>query len=66
MTDIKTLEAYAMANYEAGGHWIAETYGAADYQAVLDEAGGNMAKAKAALKKAWLFLVEQQAEAGDY
>ena len=66
MTDIKTLEAYALANYETGGHWIAETYGAADYQAVLDEAGGNMAKAKAALKKAWLFLVAQQAEAGDY
>lgn len=66
MTDTKTLEAYAMQHYEAGGHWIVETYNDADYQAVLDEAGGNMAKAKAALKKAWLFLVEQQAEAGDY
>jgi hypothetical protein len=29
---------------------------------VLDEAGGNMAKAKAALKKAWLSLVAQQRE----
>jgi hypothetical protein len=62
MTDIKTLEAYAMQHYEAGGHWIVETYGAADYQAVLDEAGGNMAKAKAALKREWLFLVAQQRE----
>ena len=66
MTDTETLKAYAMQHYEAGGHWIVETYGDADYQAVLDEAGGNMAKAKSALKKAWLFLVERQAEAGDY
>lgn len=66
MTDTETLKAYAMQHYEAGAHWIVETYGDTDYQAVLDEAGGNMAKAKAALKKAWRFLVEQQAEAGDY
>ena len=62
MTDTKTLEAYAMQHYEAGGHWVVETYGAADYQAVLDEAGGDIDEAKAALKKAWLSLVAQQRE----
>lgn len=63
---IKTLEAYAMQHYEAGGHWIVETYGDADYQAVLDEAGDDIVAAKAMLEKAWLFLNMREAEAGDY
>jgi len=66
MTDTETLEAYAMQHYEAGGHWIVETFGPADYQAIVDAAGGNMAKAKAALKREWLFLVAQERECSDY
>jgi hypothetical protein len=66
MTDTETLEAYALDNYEAGGHWIVETFGPADYQAIVDAAGGNMAKAKTALKKEWLFMNMRESEAGDY
>jgi len=66
MTDIETLEAYALANYEAGGHWIVETFGPGDYQAVVDAAGGDITKAKAALKKEWLFTNMRESEAGDY
>ena len=61
-----TLEAYAMSNYEDGGHWVVETYTDSDYQAIIDEAAGDADKAKAALKKAWLFLVMQERECGDY
>ena len=50
MTAIKELEAYAAANYEAGGHWVFECYDVADYQEALDEAGGDVARAKADLK----------------
>ena len=63
---IKTLEAYAMQHYETGGHWVVETYETADYQAALDAAGGDIDKAKAAIKRAWLFLVEQERECGDF
>lgn len=60
------LEAYALANYEAGGHWVFETYSDSDYRRILDEAGGSIAKAKAALKEEWLFLVMQERECGDF
>jgi hypothetical protein len=63
---IDALKAYANTHYEAGGHWIAETYGQADYERALAEAGGDIEAAKAMLEKAWLFLVEREAEAGDY
>lgn len=63
---IDTLKAYALANYEAGGHWIAETYGQADYERALAEAGGDIEAAKALLEKAWNFLAMREAEAGDY
>jgi hypothetical protein len=62
MISAKELEAYAMSHYEAGGHWVVETYSNSDYQAVIDEAGGDIDAAKAALKKAWLSLVAQQRE----
>ena len=64
MTD--ELKAYAMANYEAGGHWIAETYTLANYQADIDAAGGDIEAAKAQMKKDWLFLNMREAEAGDF
>jgi len=63
---IDALKAHALANYEAGGHWIAETYGQADYARTLAEAGDDIDAAKAMLEKAWLFLNMREAEAGDY
>jgi len=66
MTTAQALEAYAVQHYETGGHWIVETYGIADYQATLDAAGGDIDEAKAAIKRAWLFQVEQESNCGDY
>ena len=66
MTTAATLEAYAMSHYEAGGHWVVETYSDSDYQAIIDEAAGDADKAKAATKAAWEFLVMQERECRDY
>ena len=63
---IDTLKAYALANYEAGGHWIVETYGQADYARTLAEAAGDVDAAKTLLENAWRFLAMREAEAGDY
>ena len=63
MTDnIKTLQAYALDNYEAGGHWVYETHDDADYQEILDDAGGNVGAAKKALRKYWEETVEIAAD----
>ena len=32
---IQALKAYALANYEAGGHWVYETYDTADYEVIV-------------------------------
>ena len=56
---IDQLKAYAMEHYEAGGHWIFETYSDADYQREIDFAGGSFAKAKKALKLEWKIINEQ-------
>jgi hypothetical protein len=63
MTDnIKTLQAYALDNYEAGGHWVYETHNAADYQEILDDAGGNVGAAKKAIREYWELIDEVAAD----
>ena len=57
---INELEDYALANYSKGGHWVFECFGRDDYQEYLDEAGGDLAAAKAALKRYWELVVEQE------
>lgn len=52
-TETRALEAFALAHYEAGGHWVYETHGAEDYLAILAEAGGDMDRARAALRADW-------------
>ena len=54
------LYQYAVANYEDGGHWIAETYSVADYSELLAECGGNVNKAKQKLKTRWKLICEQE------
>lgn len=65
---ISELAAYALANYEAGGHWVYECYDSGDYQDVLDQVGGKVAAAKAELKKRWLLTAAQERECalGEY
>ena len=62
MTAIKELSDYAAANYEAGGHWVFECYDVADYQEVLDEVGGDVARAKDHLKAYWELVCDQARE----
>lgn len=54
MSLIAELERYALDHYEAGGHWVAECFGAGDYQEYLDQAGGDLALAQAALQAYWI------------
>jgi len=56
----KALEQFALENYEAGGHWVYETHEASCYQEYLDEAGGNIAKAKKLVRKQWEFMLEME------
>lgn len=49
---VATLKAYALANYNKGGHWIYETHGDADYLAKFDQFG-TIAAAKADMKTEW-------------
>ena len=56
----KALEAYALANYEAGGHWVVECFDDAEYAEYLEEAGGDVEAAKAALKAYWELMVDRE------
>jgi hypothetical protein len=56
----KELEQYALYNYEQGGQWVVECFDRGDYDRYIAEAGGDLNKAKKALKKYWL-LIEGQA-----
>lgn len=58
----KTLEAYAMENYEAGGHWVVETFSEQEYDQYMKDAGGSLTKAKRALKKFWKMTEERSNE----
>ena len=60
--EMKALEQFALDNYEEGGHWVAETHEAADYQEFLDEAAGDLKKAKALVREYWEFMNMRQAE----
>jgi len=50
---IKELEAYALENYEAGGHWVYETHTENDYAMVLVNANGDIEQAKKLLREDW-------------
>ena len=60
MTKTEQLIAYATDCYEAGGHWIVECWDAADYNDLLEEVGGDVELAKAALKQQWELTNEQE------
>ena len=56
----EALRQYALDNYEEGGHWIYETTDLKDYQEYLDEAGGDLAKAKTLVRDHWKLLLEME------
>lgn len=59
---IEELKKFALDNYNEGGHWVFECFDAADYQEYLDEAGGDLDRAREALRDHWA-LVEEQCQA---
>jgi hypothetical protein len=60
MTAAQQLEQFAMANYEAGGHWIVECWDAADYNEVLDGCLGDIELAKEMIQAHWQLTNEQE------
>ena len=60
MRAVKYLEQYALSNYDAGGHWIVETYTEEDYEAVLAAAGNDLNAAQTLLRDRWQLICEQE------
>lgn len=50
---VEELKAYALANYENGGHWIYETHDAKHYETRLAEYNGDVEATKNALREYW-------------
>ena len=57
---IEKLKAYAQENYEAGGHWLAETQSDAGWEQFLWDNDNDLRKAKADAKGYWELLNEKQ------
>lgn len=58
--DMKVLEQFALDNYEEGGHWVYETHEACHYQEYLDEAAGDIEKAKQLVREYWELVTEME------
>jgi hypothetical protein len=58
---IAELEQFALDHYEAGGHWVVETYSKEDYADVLLKFK-TMQKAKKDLKQYWKLMNNRQAD----
>ena len=50
---IAALEAFALANYDAGGHWIYESYDRDQYLSILADTDGHLGRAKRLLRLVW-------------
>jgi len=58
--EMKVLQQYALDNYEEGGHWVYETHEAREYQEYIDEAAGDIAKAKKLVREYWELMTEME------
>jgi hypothetical protein len=54
--NIEQLKAYALANYENGGHWVVETFDDRRYIETLAKMNNDVEAAKARLKAYWRLL----------
>jgi len=59
---LKELQAFALANYVAGGHWAYETHSLADYAQHFDW-DGDLETAKVNLRGWWVIALEQDEDA---
>jgi hypothetical protein len=60
MDKIKQLEQWALSRYEEGGHWVYETFEAADYQEYLDDNGGDIKAAQRDLEDFWELMEDRR------
>ena len=63
MTSQEKLAQYALDHYQAGGQWVYECFDAADYQEFLDNAGGDINRARRALRRHWELVQERYEDA---
>ena len=56
---LQELQAFALANYVAGGHWAYETHSLADYAQHFDW-DGDLETAKINLRGWWILALEQE------
>ena len=63
---VKYLQQAALNNYDAGGHWIWETWGASDYETFIKEQGPGLDPKTYArrLGARWTLYNEQERNAG--
>jgi len=61
--EIQSLKQYALDNYEAGGHWVFETYSDAEYAKVL-VVSQSIEAAKETIKRDWELCEERKQECG--
>jgi hypothetical protein len=61
VVEVEELKKYALENYEAGAHWVVETFSDLDYAVVVFECSSLQA-GKQALKEAWEGVEEQKRE----
>jgi len=59
--ELQSLKQYALDNYEAGGHWVFETYSDAEYAEVL-RGSQSIEAAKEAIKRDWELCEERKQE----
>lgn len=59
MTKIAELIEFALENYQGGGHWVYECWGDEEYEQVLADCGGDVAKAKLAIERDWQLTNER-------
>ena len=58
--NVEELEQYALDNYEAGGHWVYETYSRAEYVDALECSAYDLDAAKKRIREHWELLVMQE------
>ena len=59
---VNELESFALAHYEAGGHWVVECFDIGNYMEVLERTHGNIPEAKEELRNHWEMLNEREAD----
>ena len=60
-TEAKQLKQWARDNYNAGGHWVYETFETSDYEEYVADANGDYKAALQALQDWVRLTVEQEA-----